>query len=194
VLKPLDSYTMIPLHFYQHKIESHAWPKHVIIPQCHVRYIVGVYFWTHTLPQMFQNNEMSARAVFAHAVMGLYAQNLWQGQAGVGHGAPFCWAYSPEPSTGKSEAQYAAYSMLGFDERKPVSGASTLAQVWENIHWFSNLTLQVEDYVPKKDAEENIHALMVLGRALYDRTSKVDFKKTRYPYSTVCWSVSTAPT
>jgi hypothetical protein len=194
VLKPLDSYTMIPLHFYQHKIESHAWPKHVIIPQCHVRYIVGVNFWTHTLPQMFQNNEMSARAVFAHAVMGLYAQNLWQGQAGVGHGAPFCWAYSPEPSTGKSEAQYAAYSMLGFDERKPVSGASTLAQVWENIHWFSNLTLQVEDYVPKKDAEENIHALMVLGRALYDRTSKVDFKKTRYPYSTVCWSVSTAPT
>ena len=76
-------------------------PRNMIIPQCHVRFVVGMRFWADLMPQFFANNLMPARATFAMSVMGLYASKIWGGETGFGHGMPFAWVYSSEPSTGK---------------------------------------------------------------------------------------------
>ena len=61
-------------------------PRCVVIPEHHVRYVFATHlFWT-AIPRFFLNNEMAAKAVFVHAVMGFYAGKLWDGEHGVGHG------------------------------------------------------------------------------------------------------------
>lgn len=74
----------------------------MIIPQTHVRYVIGVNFWQNLMPEMFQNNTMPARATFALGVMGMYASKIWAGESGLGHGMPFGWIYSSEPNTGSA--------------------------------------------------------------------------------------------
>ena len=59
-------------------------PRNMIIPQCHVRFVVGMRFWADLMPQFFANNLMPARATFAMSVMGLYASKIWGGETGFG--------------------------------------------------------------------------------------------------------------
>ena len=123
------------------------YPRNIIIPQCHVRYVILVNFWTSLMPQFFQNNTMVAKAVFSLGVAGLYATNAWDGETGFGHGFPFGWIYSREGNTGKTEALLAMNSMLGFFHRSPWTGDSTKAAMMERLHQQTNLTVAVDDVV-----------------------------------------------
>ncbi|KAL3925718.1 MAG: hypothetical protein SGPRY_003583, partial [Prymnesium sp.] len=52
------------------------YPYNIVIPHCHVRYLVGHLFYNCLMPKLFLNNTMQAKAVFAAGIMGLYASNL----------------------------------------------------------------------------------------------------------------------
>jgi hypothetical protein len=128
-------------------LPKHDYPRHIIIPQDHVRYIIGVNFWTQIMPRFFLNNKMAAKAVFALGVAGLFATKIWGGQTGFGHGMPFGWIYSKEPSTGKTEAMLALNSMLGFNSRSPWAGDCTKSAMFERRHQQTDLTVCVDDVV-----------------------------------------------
>ena len=98
------------------------YPKHIIIPFPHVRYMLGMTFWYHLLPKFFANNTCAAKAVFCSAVMGMQASKIWKGQSGMGHGCPVTWVYGVQHGTGKTEAILAAHSMLGFYNRAVWAG------------------------------------------------------------------------
>ena len=65
-------------------VPKQDYPRHVIIPQCHVRFVIFVNFWTNLVPHFFLNNTLVAKAVFAQFVMGLYSTKIWGGQTGFG--------------------------------------------------------------------------------------------------------------
>ena len=92
---------IVPSYFHEGilPLPKADYPYNIVIPQCHVRYLVGHLFYNHLMPKLFLNNTMQARATFAAGVMGLYASMLWDGGSGFGHGCSITWLYSPEPGT-----------------------------------------------------------------------------------------------
>ena len=77
------------------------YPRIIIIPQCHIRYFIGLRLWKELIPAFFRNNRIPAMAVICGTIMHMYSSKIWKGQTGVGHGCPFIWAYSPEPNSGE---------------------------------------------------------------------------------------------
>lgn len=67
-------------------IQRVDYPKHVIIPQCQVRYVIAVDFHNAIMPRFFGNNTMQAHCTFAFGLMSLHASKFWEGQSGLGHG------------------------------------------------------------------------------------------------------------
>lgn len=92
---------VMPKHFLDALVPMgvREFPRMMIIEQPWVRYAVFMNLWTYSMPEVFQNNTMAAKAVFAAGVMGLYAGKIWDGDHGVIGGMPFVWAYSPEHNT-----------------------------------------------------------------------------------------------
>lgn len=164
------------------------YPRNIIIPQCHVRYVIGVNFWTNLIPQMFCNNKLVAMATFAHFVMGLYATKIWGGECGFGHGMPFAWVYSNEPNTGKTEACLAGNSMLGFYARSMWAGDCTKSAMFERLHQQTDLTVAVDDVVLDPNRTDS-KVFAQMGRALFDRTSRAVTGKIRRPHSSAIFTV-----
>ena len=142
-------YCVVPAHFKASllPIPKPEYPRNIIIPQCHVRYVIGMRFWSDLMPRFFANNLMPAKAVFAQYVMGLYASKIWDSQCGFGKGMPFAWCYSAEPNTGKTEALLAGNAMLGFFSRSPFAGDATKAALFERLSQQADLTIAVDDVV-----------------------------------------------
>ena len=86
-------------YFSNKGLSKSDYPMNIIIPQCHVRYVIGCRFWNYLMPEMFLNNTLPAKAVFAHFVMGLYATKFWDGKSGMSHGCAFSWSYRVEGNT-----------------------------------------------------------------------------------------------
>lgn len=193
-MKTLDAanIAIVPQHFKDSACPTPKsdYPRHVIIPQCHVRYAIGMNFWKHLLPQFFQNNEMPARATFAFFVMGLYATKIWDGEL-VGHGFPFAWAYSTEPNTGKTEAMLAGNAMIGFFRRQPWAGDTTKSALNERLSQQCDLTVAVDDVVVNASAPES-RVYQQMGRSLYDRTTRAVTNKIRRPNSSALFTVRAA--
>ena len=165
------------------------YPRHVLIPYAHVRYMIGMNAWLNLMPSFFQNNLMPAKAVFALSVMGLHCHQIWNGQSGVGHGHPFGWIFSTEPSTGKTEACLLAHSMLGMFHRGLWAGSATHPALMERLSDQSGLTLFVDDVVINASHPES-KAYSQLGRALFDRTSRAVSGKIRMPFSSAAFTAN----
>ena len=115
-----SGHAIAPAYFNRnphYPMPTHDFPKIIVIPFKHVRYVIGLDFWAYVMPAFFQNNEQPAKAVFALAVLGLHADRCWKGETGIGHGMPVGWIHSPEHGTGKTEAMRAGHAMLGFNYR-----------------------------------------------------------------------------
>lgn len=181
---------IVPAYFKDQllPVPKSDFPRNIIIPQCHVRYVIGVNFWTNLMPAFFCNNLLPAKAVFAHFVMGLYATKIWGGQCGFGHGCPFAWVYSTEPNTGKTEALLAGNSMLGFFGRNPWAGDCTKSAMNERLHQQTDLSLAVDDVVINTNAPES-KVFQQMGRAIFDRSDRAVTGKLRKPHSTAIFTV-----
>jgi hypothetical protein len=172
-------------------VNRSEFPRNIIIPQCHVRYVIGVNFWTHLMPKFFNHNVMPAKASFAHFVMGMYATKIWDGQCGIGSGCPWAWCYSSEPSTGKTQSMLAGNSMLGFFAREPAAGDITKSAIYERLYQQEDMNIAVDDVVINANAPES-KTFAQLGRSLFDRTSRVVTGKVRRPHSTAMFTVPLA--
>ena len=169
-------------------IPKQDYPRIIIIPQTHVRYVIGVNFWQNIMPQFFCNNLLPARATFALGVMGLFSSNIWSGETGLGHGMPFGWIYSQQPNTGKTEALLGVNSMLGLFGRAPWSGDATKSALFERFNQQANMTVAVDDVVVNPNAPDSkVYAQM--GRALFDRIARAVTGKIRCPHSSALFTV-----
>jgi hypothetical protein len=117
---------VMPKHFIDALVPMgvREFPRIMIIEQPWLRYAVFMNLWVNAMPDVFQNNEMSAKAVFAAGVMGLFAGKIWDGDHGIIGGMPFVWAYSPEHNTGKTTAANLVNAMLGLFRRGIWAGES----------------------------------------------------------------------
>lgn len=98
-----SGHAISPAYFNKNQhypMPSSDFPRMMIIPIPHLRYMIGLGMWDYQMPQFFQNNEMPAKATFALGVLGLHADKCWAGQAGLGHGCPVGWVWSKEMGTG----------------------------------------------------------------------------------------------
>ena len=170
--------SLMPLH-------KNEYPRHLIIPFPHVRYIIGSNLFNHIMPRFFENNMIPATAVFAMSVMGLHADLIWKGKAGIGHGMPFAWIYSTEPNTGKTEAATLAHSMLGMFKRQPWAGDATKPALFERLAQQANLTVVIDDVVVKKDESQ---AYAQLGRSIFDQSTRAVCSKARTPLSSAMFT------
>ena len=120
---------VMPKHFIEALVPMgvREFPRIMVIEQPWLRYAIFMNLWVNAMPDVFQNNTMSARAVFAAGVMGLQAGKIWDGDHGIIGGMPFVWAYSPEHNTGKTAASALVNSMLGLFRRGIWAGASLAA-------------------------------------------------------------------
>ena len=119
-------YEIIPEFFAEHltPLTRRDFPRHMLIPFPHVRYLITTRIWNELMPAFFKNNLLPAQATFAMAVMGLQTTKVWAGQTGLGHGCPTAWVFSSEPNTGKTEATLLCQSMFGFFHRGARLGGS----------------------------------------------------------------------
>eukprot|EP00966_Prymnesium_polylepis_P036249 840703-Prymnesium_polylepis.1 len=117
---------VMPKHFIDALVPMgvREFPRMMIIEQPWLRYAVFMNIWVNAMPDVFQNNVMAARAVFAAGVMGLYAGKIWDGDHGIIGGMPFVWAYSSEHNTGKTTASNLVNAMLGLFRRGIWAGAN----------------------------------------------------------------------
>lgn len=161
-------------------------PRHIVIPQCHVRYIVGTCFWTTLMPEMMLNNTTAARVAFAMGVAGLFATKYWAGQSGMGKGFPFTYIYSCEHNTGKTEILTMVNALNGFAGIALVAGDTTKPAIFEKLNLQSCLTLCIDDLVTRY--EESV-AFMQIGRAVYDRSERTVQGKIRKPHSSLMLTV-----
>lgn len=163
------------------------YPRNIVIPQCHVRYEIVVNFYQQLMPQMFANNLVAARAVFAHGVMGLYASKIWNGEAGFGNGVPFAYAYSPEYGTGKTTAMMSVLAMYGMRQQGPLAGDTSKPAEHERLNLLSDMNMCVDDIVHHGDQSK---PFAILARTIHDRTTRAVLEKVRRPYSTATFSVT----
>ena len=164
------------------------WPQHILIAQEWVRYAVLCLLWNNHMKSFFGSNELNAKATFAAAVMGLYADQIWGGQSGVGHGVTFTWVWSVEPGTGKTEALMLCNSFLGFDKRGVWAGDSTQPAIMERLSQQSGRSVCIDDVVIKGPDSESVR-MSKLGRCVYDCTSRSVFNRIRKPLSSLICSV-----
>ena len=181
--------TVIPQYFSQSLMPLHPreYPRHVLIPFPHVRYILCSQVMNDIMPRFFANNLLPAQAVLSMGVMGLYADQIWKGKSGVGHGMPFGWVYSTEPNTGKTEAVTLAHCMLGMHKRPLWAGDATKPALFERLSQQANLTLAVDDVVAKKNESQ---AYAQLGRALYDQSQRSVCGKSRTALSSALFTAN----
>lgn len=167
-------------------------PRIIIIPFAHVRYVIGVHMWSYLMPAFFQNNEMPAKAVFALSVLGLHATRCWNGETGLGHGMPVGWVYSTEYCTGKTEAAMLAHTTMGFFHRAIWAGDATKSVTFESSYIESGLMKFIDDIVPPEAKNDGYHssALAQQIRAFFDRTSRAVTGKIRLPYSGCCYTAN----
>lgn len=175
---------VMPKHFLDANvpITMREFPRIMTIEQPWVRYAIHMNIWINSMPDVFQNNEMAAKAVFAAGVMGLHAGKIWNGEHGVIGGMPFVWAYSPEHHTGKTAAASLVNSMLGMTSRGLWGGDASKPALFERISQQACLSVVVDDVVIKADQNES-KMFMQFGRSIHDRTSRAVFNKVRYPES-----------
>lgn len=121
--------SVMPKHFIEALVPMgvREFPRIMIIEQPWLRYAIFMNLWVNAMPDVFQNNTMAARAVFAAGVMGLQAGKIWDGDHGIIGGMPFVWAYSPEHNTGKTTAATLVNAMLGLFRRGIWAGESLAA-------------------------------------------------------------------
>ena len=158
----------------------------MIIPMCHVRYWIYQKFWSDMMPRMFHNNEMPAKAVFAHSVLGLYASKFWKGESGLGKGCPFAYIHSPEYNTGKSEAILAGHAMTGYFHRSAAAGDGSKIGLYNKCEIQADMTVAMDDYMPNMDPKSGFNArnMREAARNVYDNTDRVVHKKTSKCLST----------
>ncbi len=188
----MSRYTIVPEYFVdsnktQKKIPKSQYPRNIFIPQCHIRYVIGCQIWTHLYPQIFRNNNVQARCVFALTVAGFYAQRVWAGQ-GAGKQFPVGWLYSPEHETGKSEAMEAGHDVTGKFVCTTTGGSATGAVLYELLNLQSDMTLMVDDVVLRNP--ENSVMYGTLCRQVAGRLDRDVCNKSRTPYSGACFAVS----
>ena len=107
----------------------------------------------------------------------------------MGHGCPFGWVYSAEPSSGKTEALLAANSMIGLFGRNPWSGDATRPALFERFNQQCNMSVVVDDVVLASANSPESTVFKQLGRALYDRTVRAVTGKIRKPHSSAIFTV-----
>jgi hypothetical protein len=166
------------------------YPKHIIIPQPWVRYVIGLRFFRYTLDRIFLNNTIAAKAVMAAAVMGLYADRFWKSEHGGGHGMPFFWLMSRAHATGKTEASLCANALLGMGERGLWGGDSTKAVMVARLHQQANLMLVVDDVVLPKNNDNESKNWKDLGRLIFEGATRAVSNKLMKVLSSVIISVS----
>lgn len=171
---------------------THDFPRIIVIPFAHVRYMIGLRMWVYQMNPFFGNNEQAAKAVFALAVLGLHADKCWGGQTGLGHGMPVGWIWSQIHGTGKTEACLTAHAALGFFNRSIWAGDATKSVTFEATSMDANLTKFIDDVVPSDKGGEGFHskALAQQVRASYDRTSRAVTGKIRRPFSATCYTAN----
>jgi hypothetical protein len=102
-------------------MDQDDYPKHLLIAQPHVRYVLFMNLWNNIMPRFFHNNVLPAKATLALFVMGFHTSKFWAGEA-VGHGHPQGYIKSQAGNTGKTEILLAGNSILGFFKRGVWSG------------------------------------------------------------------------
>ena len=174
-------------------------PRMVVIPFEHVRYTIGYMMFQQVWADFFCNNATPAFALFCYGVMGLNANLIWDGQTKIGHGFPLCWAWSHEQNSGKSEASLVVHHMLGKGHRGVTGGDVTKAGLFELLHLQSNMVEVVDDVaavsINKKNAQQKggdtiSSNYAVIGRALYDHTSRTVCGRVRRPESSAIFSAN----
>ena len=178
-----SGYGLMPAHFKEIGVKDY--PRIRVVPQDHMRYWIGQEMWNRFMPENFLNNLIPAQAVLCHAIMGLFAREMWDGEHGVGAGIPFAWVYSAEPCTGKTQAMVLANMMLGGKQNGLIAGDMTKAGGLDKLDSQCSLNLYVDDVV-NVDGK----GLQQLARCAFDGTSRVVCGKERQPNSTVAFSVS----
>lgn len=183
---------VMPKHFIEAlvPIGIREFPQIMVIQQPWIRYAIGMNLWVNSMPEVFLNNTMAAKAVFAAGVMGLFAGKIWDGDHGVIGGMPFVWAHSPEHHTGKTTAAVLVNAMLGLHRRGIWAGDATKAALFERISQQSCLSVCIDDIVIKADQNES-KMMAQFGRAIYDRTSRATQGKVRFPESSCIFTANT---
>jgi len=162
-----------------------------VIPWPHVRYIVGMRWWSATVGElnvMHRNNAMNARMTAACGVAGLYADRLWRGEHGLGRGAFYTWIFSRAHGNTKSTAADMVHCLVGASNRSMRAGDFTKASSNECTATNSNKVQVFEDYVPSKDGGNKMLAQML--RANHDKNSRTVTGKVRTPQSTIMISAN----
>ena len=162
-------------------------PRLVICPFPHVRYMLGCRMWNKLMPSFFLNNEVAAKFVFALGILGLHADDCWKGETGVSHGMPIGWAFSREQGSGKTEASLLIHSTLGLGGRPLWGGDATKSVTFEALNMESGLMKFVDDWVPSADHKDS-KAMAQQVRAFYDCVARAVTGKLRVPYSGICYS------
>jgi hypothetical protein len=166
---------------------TNDFPRIIIIPFPHVRYMLGAKMWNRLMPAFFMNNEIPAKFVFALGILGLHADACWNGETGVGHGMPIGWAFSKEQGSGKTEASLLIHSTLGFFHRALWGGDATKSVTFEALSMESCLMKFIDDWVPSTDNCDS-KAMSQQVRAFYDRVARAVTGKLRVPHSGVCYT------
>ena len=154
-------------------------PRILLIEQPWIRYRIFASFYEEALPWFFENNVLPAKAAFAAAVMGLFADEFWNHGA-VGHGVPFIWINSFMGNTGKTEMLMAINAFLGL--RNVKQGNSSKAALFEAFSMQSNMPVCLDELCMATSVEKNAE-LKELVHGLYDNTTRAVCKKVRTPRS-----------
>lgn len=162
------------------------YPRNIIIPQDHVRYVIGHNYWNHLSPAFFQNNTMPAKAVFCAGVMGLFYTKITHGEHGLGKIFPIPWIYSPEGNTGKSQAMIVVNDMLGFMTRGPWTADATKPAIYERLNQQQDMSVAIDDLVTGPESK----TLQQLFRGVSERTTRAVTGKVRRPHSCFFFTVT----
>jgi len=190
-----SGHAIAPAYFNRNQnlpMPTSDFPRIIIIPFKHVRYMIGLNLWNYHMPAFFQNNEQPAKAVFALAVLGLHADRCWNAEHGLNHGMPVGWVYSPEYGSGKTESCLGAHSMLGLFNRPIWAGDATKSVTAEALSMECNIMKFVDDVVPAGgfDNEHYSRHMSQETRRVYDRSERNVTGKSRMPYSGICYTAN----
>lgn len=169
-------------------------PSLIVIPQPWVRYVIGFQMWHHFMPDVFLNNLMPAKAMFAAGVMGLYANRLWQGEHGCGRGVPFVWAYSAEHHTGKTTALNLVKALTGQFSCPTWGGTTTEPMIFERTAMQANMIVPIDDVVLSEWSKNHDNSSMKMSniaRMLYEQSTRPVCGAARTPLSQCMFSANT---
>ena len=185
-------------HSVYHKYFTHnpyvpmsvsSFPRILVCPIPHVRYMILCMMWKDLMPLYFSNNVMPAKGVLSAAALGLHCHDFWNMVATL-HGVPSLWVVSKEAGTGKTESFKLAQDMLGIGKRPIWGGDATKPATFDASVLDSGITKFIDDVVPfpgRSGPESKELAETV--RAFYDGTGRqVCGKPMRDPQCALAYS------